>query len=111
MASPTELARKALDELKDLQAEVNSLKKEVGQYDFLQVVQRLAVIEAKLAQLEKAQDEVKQIAVLADRVSELKKANEESGKRGWQFVYIAAGAGLALVSSFAVQLVFFLLKK
>lgn len=114
-SNPTQVAREALNRLDLLSKDVESLQTELEKADISTLKQRVAVIEEKVVELKKSKDEFdklsRQAAVLEDRVNELKKANEESGKRGWQFVFIAAGAGLALLSSFLVQLVFYFIKK
>lgn len=78
---------------------------------------QLAENRKDLEALTKAVDQLG-LLQLRDRVTavetvstDLKKGKEESEKRHWQFVYIAAGAGFALLSSFLVQLVFYFLKK
>jgi hypothetical protein len=77
----------------------------------------VAVLDERLSNLQKQIDRIdltaalQKIAVLEAQVAELKREKDEAGKRQWQFVYIAAGAGLALLSSVLVQVVFFLLKK
>jgi hypothetical protein len=68
-----------------------------------------------VAKLDKRADDAdrlrERVVSLETTVAELKKKDEESGKRGWQLVFIIVGAGLALASSFIVQLVFYFLKK
>ena len=51
------------------------------------------------------------IAVLEAHVADLKKAKDESDKRQWQFVYIFAGAVVSLLVTVVVQLVLALVRK
>lgn len=51
------------------------------------------------------------IAVLEQQVVKLDTHKSEGEKRSWQFVFIAAGAGCAVVGGVVVQLVSALLKK
>ena len=135
MASPSELARQAQKHSEDLEQEFRLLEQLVQAGDLPAIRDRLAALEARVGALEKFEAELRRVGVLDDRVNKLEKRaektdelhqkaavvddrinklekrEEESGKRGWQFVFIAAGAGLALLSSFLVQLVFYFIKK
>ena len=137
MASPSavELARGAQQEIAVLRAEFEAFAKNAATAEVRHLLERVATIEEKVSKLEAVVEALKQLpviddrvnklekraekldelhqkaAVTDDRVNKLEKREEESGKRGWQFVFIAAGAGLALLSSFLVQLVFYFIKK
>lgn len=125
------MARQALDELKELRAFVTALDKQLTQYDFIAVSNRISVLEEKLVQISKWQEDSKRVPVIDDRVSklearatdadrlrdrvvaaegtvtELKRWKEESEKRHWQFVYIFAGGMASLLVTVIVQLILF----
>ena len=70
----------------------------------------LALLEKELenAELPRLRD---RIVALETTVADLKRYKEESEKRNWQFIFIAVGAGCALVGGIVVQLVSLFLKK
>lgn len=107
--SPTQLARDAMARLDLLTKDVQSLQTELEKADLPSLKERLAVLDDRVAELKRMKDEfeklTKTVAVHEDRVNKLEKKDEESGKRGWQLLYIVIGAGLALFSSLIVQLV------
>lgn len=129
MASPTEIAREALDEVKELKAKLDSIEREIGQYEFLKALNRLAVIEEKLLQITKGGEDAKRIPVIDDRVDKLetrateadrlrervavleslvaegKKIKEEVGKRSWQFVVLFVGGLITLGINIAVSFI------
>lgn len=135
MATATEIGRKAQEHSEDVKRQLDLLRQLVDLHDLPALRGQLIALEARVATLEKFEAELRRVGVLDDRVNKLEKRaeksdelhqkvavvddrinklekrDEESGKRGWQFVFIAAGAGLALLSSFLVQLVFYFVKK
>lgn len=111
MATPSEMARDAQKHSENLRIEFELLKQDIEKFDLLRIGERLIRIEEKTVQLEKSNEEIKRVPVIDDRVNKLEKHKDDSEKRGWQFVYIFSGAVAALLCSFLVQLIFFLLKK
>ncbi len=105
------LARDVDRGLAILRTEHDNFRKEFERTQVSQLRERLAVMEESLARFEKLLDELKHVLVLEDRVNKLEKHHEEAGKRSWQFVFIAVGAGCAVVGGVAVQLITYLLKK
>lgn len=89
--SPTQVAREAKRATELLEKDVRQLENEL-----------------ELAEIAKLKD---RIIVLETTVAELKRHKEESEKRNWQFIFIAVGAGCALVGGIVVQLVSSFLKK
>lgn len=83
--TPTDLARDALAKVALLEKDVARLQEESERIDRLQLRERIAVLE--------------------DRVAVLKNGNEEHERRRWQFVYIFAGAVATLLVTVLVQLV------
>jgi hypothetical protein len=51
--SPTEIARQAIAEAKELRAKAEQLEKELNQYQLLNTLNRLAVVETRVDQAEK----------------------------------------------------------
>ena len=98
MATAAESARQALEQCAELKRQLDLLKQLVESGDLSGARDRLAALESRVGALEKFEAELRRIGVLEDRINELKKAKDESDKRQWQFVYIAAGAGFALLS-------------
>jgi hypothetical protein len=111
MASPTELAREAMEHSRALRQEYELLKQLVESGDLPALRDRLVLLEGRVGAIEKFEAELRRIGVLEDRVNELKKGKEEADKRRWQFVYIFAGAVVTLLVTVVVQLVLALLKK
>lgn len=107
--SPTQLARDAAARLDLLTKDVQSLQIELEKADLPSLKERIAVLDDRVTELKRMKDEfeklAKTVAVQEDRVNKLEKKDEESGKRGWQLLYIVIGAVLALLSSLLVQLV------
>ncbi len=66
--------------------------------------QDIAVLRAQLDQ-SKALELLQRLATLEAEVRELKRVREETDKRHWQFVYIFAGAMASLLVTVVVQLV------
>ena len=113
-----QLARETEKELALIKKDVEALQEDIDQANLTQMRERLSVLEdrsVKLAalveELKPTKAEAEEMGAVKSRLTQLEKREEESGKRGWQFVFIAAGAGLALLSSFLVQLVFYFIKK
>jgi hypothetical protein len=135
VASPTELARQALDELKGLHAFVSALDKQIAQYDILAALSRLAILDEKLTQLAKQGENSNRVPVIDDRVAkletraaeadslreqvavlkaemvEMKRAKEQTDNRVWNVLMIAVGAVLSLLGGVVVQLIAFAIKK
>jgi hypothetical protein len=109
--SPTRLAREAKEAGELLKQEHEFLLSRFDDLDLLGLRERVARIEERLLRVEKTQEDIKEVPVLADRINKLEKHKEETEKRGWQFVFIGAGAGLALIGGIVVQLVAFIIKK
>jgi len=103
MASPTEIARQAIDEVRELKAKVTQLEAEINRYQLLAALNRLAVQETKMLQSEKVLEEVKRLAVIDDRVTRLEREKDESGKRAANFVYAVIGIALGVVGNLIVS--------
>lgn len=126
MATPSEMARRALEHSEALETEFKLLKLLVETHDLPAIRDLLVRIETRLTAFEKFEAEFRRISVIDDRVNKLekraeatekqqerlavvesqqadmKKAKDESDKRGWQLLYIVVGAGFAFVSSVVV---------
>jgi len=128
MASPTELAREAMEHSRAIRKEFDLLKQLVelrdlpGLQDRLLSLQlRIDVIEMTTAVLRAEYDSTsrkvdhvdsrERTAVLETRVEELERCKQEADKRQWQFVYIFAGGMATLLVTVVVQLVIAVLKK
>lgn len=85
------LAGKVEVQFAELRRDVSNLGGELERADLVKVLERLAVLE--------------------DRVAELKRVREETERRHWQFVYIFAGAMASLLVTVVVQLVLAQVKK
>lgn len=86
-----QLATKVEVQFAELRRDVSNLVEELDRADLVKVLERLAVLD--------------------DRVAELKRVREESDKRHWQFVYLFAGAMASLLVTVVVQLVLAAVKK
>ena len=89
--SVNQLATKVEVQFAELRRDVSHVVEELDRADLVKVLERLAVLD--------------------DRVAELKRMREESEKRHWQFVYIFAGAMASLLVTVVVQLVLAAVKK
>ena len=83
--TPTELARDAHTQVGLLEKDVVRLREEAERLDPLQLRERLAVLE--------------------DRVAELRKSKEEADRRYWQFVVLFIGGLLTLAINLVVSFV------
>ena len=84
-----DLAKQGLQDNRLLDERLKQLAAELGQYELLKLRERVAVLEA--------------------HVADLKKAKEESDKRPWLFICIGTAAVMALVGgliSFSIQYLF-----
>jgi hypothetical protein len=131
MASPTELAREAMEHSRAIRKEFDFLKQLVelrdlpGLQDRLMSVQlRIDAIEMTAAILRAEYDSTsrkfdnfdlvdsrERTAVLETRVEELERCKQEADKRQWQFVYIFAGGMATLLVTAVVQLLISVIKK
>lgn len=92
MASQAELiAREAKSLAESNKIEIDLLSSTIKDLDLLRLRDRVVVLETTVA--------------------ELKRHKEESEKRNWQFIFIAVGAGCAIVGGIVVQLVASFLRK
>ena len=101
--SPTEIARQAIDEVRELKAKVAQLESELNRYQLLVVLQRMSVLETKVTQSEVTLEEVKKLAVIDDRVCRLERERDESGKRSANFIYAVIGIALGVVGNLIVS--------
>ena len=103
--SPTRLAREAKEAIELLQKDHDFLRERFDVLELLDLRERVARFEERLARVEKTLEELKLVPVLEDRVNKLEHREEESSKRRWQFAYIFAGAVTTLLVTVLVQLV------
>ncbi len=113
-----QLARETEKELALIKKDVEALQKDIDQANLTHMRERLSVLEERAEKLGRLVEELKptkaeaeEMGALKSRLSQLEEQKKLGDTRGWQFVYIAAGAGFALLSSFLVQLVFYFIKK
>ncbi len=109
MASPTELAREAMEHSRGIRNEFDLLKQLVKLHDlpglndrFIGLNHRIDVLETTVAV---------RTAVLETRLAELERCKQEADKRQWQFVYIFAGGMATLLVTAVVQLLISVIKK
>ena len=130
MASPTELAREAMEHSRGIRNEFDLLKQLIelrdlpGLQDRLMSLQlRIDAIEMTTAVLRAEYDSTsrkfdefdlvdsrQRTAVLETRVLELVRCKQEADKRQWQFVYITLGVIGSLLSGLVVQLLLWALR-
>ena len=89
--SPTEYAHEIATDVAVLRAKYDATVREYEKADLLKLRERIAVLEA--------------------RVVELERCKQEADKRQWQFVYIFAGGMATLLVSAIVQLLISVIKK
>ena len=131
MASPTELAREAMEHSRAIRKEFDLLKQLVELRDLPGLQDRLTSLQSRIEIIETTAavlrteynltsrkfDEVDHVesrertAVLETRVEELERCKQEADKRQWQFVYIFAGGMATLLVTAVVQLLIAMLKK
>lgn len=85
MATPTELARDALQKAALLELDLKYFRTEVARLELETLRERVAVLE--------------------ERVAELKKMREEAEKRYWQFVVLFVGGLVTLAINLVVSFV------
>lgn len=107
MAVPTtaELARQTASEFADLKKDVELLLKQTEQLKLNELPTDLAVLNHRLAQIEKAAEDLRIMPVLTDRVNKLEKHKEEADRRYWQFVVLFVGGILTLAINLVVSFV------
>ncbi len=85
MATPTEMAHEAHKQIAEMRAEVDARISGLDKLNLLELRERLAVLE--------------------DRVAELRKSKEEADRRRWQFVVLFVGGLLTLAINLVVSFV------
>jgi tetrahydromethanopterin S-methyltransferase subunit G len=106
----TELIRHLQDEVVRLSAALGPLREQLERADFVQVRERLAVVEQRLAEFDAARAQFERLAVIEDRLGELAKWKDEREKRNWQLLALGVGAVLSLLGGIVVHLVLFALR-
>ncbi len=105
-----ELFKKQFEGLKLLQfrervailtREGDALRKEVAAASKLRETN--AVLEEKVARLEKVAEEAKQLPVILDRLNKLERDKDESTRRAANFVYAVIGIALGVVGNLIVS--------
>jgi hypothetical protein len=109
MASPTELARESLNKTEILQKVVELLKERLDKLDKLQLYERLAVVERRLADLEKAVEELKptkaeheEMGAVKNRLTQLEDQKKLGDTRAFQFIVLFIGGLLTLAINIAL---------
>ncbi len=64
-----------------------------------------AVLEAKVARLEKVAEDAKQLPVILDRLNKLEEERRESQKRTWQSFFAAIGVAFGVLGGVIGQLI------
>ncbi len=98
MASPTELAREAMEHSRAIRNEFDLLTQLVQFSDLPGLRDRLMSLNSR-------------IDVLETRLAELERCKQEADKRQWQFVYITLGVIGSLLCNVVVQLLLWALRK
>ena len=98
MPTQAELLAKVSETVDQIKTNMTELRKDVQRHD------------KEFDQLAPSQMR-ERIAVLEAHLADLKRAKDESDKRQWQFVYIFAGAMASLLVTVVVQLVLAMVKK
>ena len=128
MASPTELAREAMEHSRAIRKEFDLLKQLVELRDLPGLQDRLMSLQLRVDDIEKTAavlraehdstsrkvdhvDSRERTAVLETRVEELERCKQEADKRQWQLAYITLGVIGSLLSGLVVQLLLWALKK
>ena len=128
MASPTELAREAMEHSRAIRQEFDLLEQLIELRDLPGLQDRLMSLQLRIDDIEKTAavlraeydstsrkvdhvDSRERTAVLETRVEELERCKQEADKRQWQFVYITLGVIGSLLSGFVVQLLLWAIKK
>lgn len=125
--SPTQLARDAKHAIDLLKQDVELFKKQFEGLELLQLREQVAiltregdalrkevvsasklretnaVLEEKVARLEKVAEEAKQLPVILDRLNKLEEEKRESQKRVWQFFFLLGGVVLGIVGNLIVS--------
>ncbi len=105
MATPTEMAHEAQRQIAELRSVCDTRFSGIDKLELVELRERLAVVEEKIAKAERELESLKTLPVLDDRVDKLERHKDDSEKRRWQFVYIFAGAISTLLVTVIIQLV------
>ena len=105
MATPTEMAREAHTQIALLRAEFEIHQRGIETLKLIDLRERLAVLDEKIAKLERELEAVKCLPVIVVRVDKLEQHRDETDKRRWQFVVLFVGGILTLAINLVVSFV------
>ena len=103
MVTPTELARQAQTDILLLRQEFRTFVDGYKSLDVRTMSERLAVLEDRVARLEKAVEEVKHMPAILDRLNKLEEEKRESHKRSANFIYAVIGIAIGIVGNLIVS--------
>ena len=105
MASPTELAREAMQHSELLRVEFEMLKHDVSQLSLQELRERVAVLEVLNKKIEKSLEEMKQFPVLENRIKQLEDRKLLGDTRIFQFILLFVGGVLTLAINIVVSFI------